>query len=193
MTTPVLALKQLACERDQQLLFSQLDLQLFAGDSLYVHGPNGCGKTTLLRTVAGLFTPTMGEIEWQTQAIRYCRHVFLKNLLFIGHMPGLHAALSPRENLRYLLGIHAAEKSLQNDQSIDDALEQVSLYGYENTPCYQLSAGQQRRVALARLYLSQHSLWILDEPYTALDKQGIARLDALFEQHNSKRRMLAVN
>ena len=142
----------------------------------------------MLRALTTLLTEYSGEIIWQGEDSRRQRHDLLSQLLFIGHLPGIRQHLTPRENLRFLseLHHHLHKKQIHKKQSqiaIDYALNQVGLYGYEDMPGHQLSAGQQRRVALARLYLSQAPLWVLDEPYTAIDQQGIAHIETLLSQH----------
>ena len=175
----LLECKALACERDGRILFEQLDLAIGAGDVVQIEGPNGCGKTTLLRVLTTLLPDYMGDITWRGQSIRRNRRDYLANVLFIGHLPGVKHTLTPRENLAFLTGL-AQEVSVTE---IDEALAKVGLYGYEDMPGHQLSAGQLRRIALARLYLSTAQVWVLDEPYTAIDKQGVANLESLFMAH----------
>ncbi|MBX2807351.1 MAG: cytochrome c biogenesis heme-transporting ATPase CcmA [Cellvibrionaceae bacterium] len=172
-------MRQLRCERDGRLLFGGLDVCAQAGDIVYIQGPNGAGKTTLLRSLAGLFSAYQGDILWRGRAINKVKPAYLSQLLFIGHLSGIKKTLTPRENLRLFTQIHP----LSSDGRIDESLAQVGLYGYEDMPGYQLSAGQLKRVALARLYLSRASLWLLDEPYTAIDQAGIAQLEQLFRAH----------
>lgn len=175
----LLECKALACERDGRVLFEKLDLSVASGDVVQIEGPNGCGKTTLLRALTTLLPDYEGDIHWRGESIRRVRRDYLSNLLFIGHLPGVRNTLTPRENLAFLTRLH------QNASiaDIDEALAQVGLYGYEDMPGHQLSAGQLRRIALARLYLSRARVWVLDEPYTAIDKQGIANLEALLIEH----------
>ena len=175
----LLECKALACERDGRVLFEHLDLSVSAGDVVQIEGPNGCGKTTLLRALTTLLPDYEGNIHWRGESIRRVRRDYLANLLFIGHLPGVKNTLTPRENLAFLTRLHQ-NASLAD---IDEALAQVGLYGYEDMPGHQLSAGQLRRIALARLYLSRARVWVLDEPYTAIDKQGIANLEALLIEH----------
>ena len=179
---PLLECQQLMCTRDDRVLFSGLDLTVNTGEVVQIEGPNGCGKTTLLRVLATLLSDYQGRVLWQGHSIQQQRLNYLLNTLFIGHLSAIKNNLTPRENLRFLTHLHSAV----SDQLIDQALVDIGLYGYEDTLCHHLSAGQSRRVGLARLYLSQAPIWILDEPYTAIDKQGIAYLETLFSQHTAK-------
>lgn len=173
LVTPLLELHNLSCERDERCLFAGLSLSLAAGDLVQIGGPNGAGKTTLLRALAGISQDYFGEIRYCGQSLATVRWEFARDSLYLGHLAGIKKALSPLENLNWYL----AQTGDSGD--IHQALSAVGLYGYEDTPCYQLSAGQLRRVALARLYLSQARIWILDEPFTAIDKPGVAQLEAL--------------
>ena len=169
----------LACERDWRLLFEHLDFELRPGDMLQIAGPNGSGKTSLLRLLAGLMQPTAGQILFNGQPLAEQRHALASILLWIGHAAGIKDLLTPEENLAWLCALH---KPAGRD-AIWLALEAVGLRGFEDVPSHTLSAGQQRRVALARLYLDSPPLWILDEPFTALDKQGVAQLEAHLAAH----------
>lgn len=175
----MLEAKSLSCVRDERILFSELSFSVQPGDIIQVEGPNGAGKTSLLRILAGLARPDGGEVCWRGRNTLRVRAAYQQDLLFIGHQPGIKAVLTPFENLQFYQAVRGAAEH----QAIWRALEQVGLVGYEDLPVAQLSAGQQRRVALARLWLSAAPLWILDEPLTAIDKQGVAELISLFEQH----------
>lgn len=164
--------RNLCCERNDRPLFSGLSLAVRPGDLVQVTGGNGAGKTTLLHLLAGLTSPESGEVRWQGAPLSEVRETFHSQLLWLGHQPGIKARLSARENLGFY---HPA--------CPDEALRLLGLQGEEDRPVYQLSAGQQRRVALARLWLSRAPLWILDEPFTAIDAAGVALLTRRLEQH----------
>lgn len=166
----------LSCVRDERTLFHRLSFSVKAGDIVQIEGPNGAGKTSLLRLLAGLSRAEQGEIRWHDRPIQQQRERWHASMLYLGHHPGVKAVLSPLENLRFY-------HSDCDDAQIFTALESVDLLGYEEVPVAQLSAGQQRRVALARLWLSRATLWILDEPLTAIDKTGIEKLMMKFAQH----------
>lgn len=175
----MLNISLLTCSRDERVLFSQLSFQVNAGEMVQIEGPNGAGKTTLLRMIAGLSQPESGDIRWQQKSIRKQREEYQQQMIYLGHQAGVKSVLTPFENLAFYQEVQGDN----NQDAIWDALAQVDLIGYEDVPVAQLSAGQQRRVALARLWLSKAKLWILDEPLTAIDKSGVAKLIALFEQH----------
>jgi heme exporter protein A len=169
----------LSCVRDERSLFNNLSFTLSPGEIVQVAGQNGAGKTSLLRILAGLAQPDEGEVHWQGRNTRRNRDWYHQHLLFLGHQPGIKFVLTPFENLAFYQSVSASS----DPQALWSALERVGLVGYEDVPVAQLSAGQQRRVALARLWLSSAPLWILDEPLTAIDKQGVGELMSLFEQH----------
>lgn len=166
----------LACVRDERVLFRGLSFSLNPGEIFHIAGVNGAGKTSLLRILSGLATPEEGDVKWQGESVKRARDSFHQQLLWLGHQPGIKAVLTADENLRFF---HAASPLNMRWA----ALAAIGLLGYEDVPVGQLSAGQQRRVALARLWLSKAKLWILDEPFTALDPAGIEKLTRRLESH----------
>ncbi|MBS9858907.1 cytochrome c biogenesis heme-transporting ATPase CcmA [Vibrio alginolyticus] len=176
----MLEVSNLTAIRDERVLFENLQFEIKPGELVQIEGRNGTGKTTLLRIVTGLGDREEGVIKWKGEEVEKSRDVFHQDLLFLGHQTGVKRELTALENLRFY-------QSIQNNRSSDEeifiALTQVGLAGREDVPVAQLSAGQQRRVALARLWLSKQMLWILDEPLTAIDKQGVKVLESLFASH----------
>lgn len=175
-----LELVNIACERGETRLFEGCHLTIQSGQWWQIEGHNGIGKTSLLRILAGLAVPAEGEVRWNGLPITQVREDYYAELFYLGHFAGIKPELTAWENLRYY-------QKLQNlplsDEALWNALEKVGLIGREDLPCSHLSAGQQRRVALAKLWLTPASLWILDEPFTAIDKKGVAELIAHIEQH----------
>jgi heme exporter protein A len=178
-TQTLLQARQLFCERDERILFSGLNFELLAGQLMQVMGSNGSGKTSLLRILCGLNDHYEGEILWRGEPANEQREQYLASLLYIGHRAGVNRILTPRENLRWSAALH----SPVDDQYIEAALSRVGLRAYEDIPCRNLSAGQTQRVALARLLISPAILWILDEPFTTLDVQGVKDLEQLLAEH----------
>ena len=171
--------RSLYCERDDRVLFQNLDLQVTNGRLLQLAGPNGAGKTTLLRLLAGLNRDFDGELLWQGESLHRVYPEYAHERLYLGHLAAIKRALTPIENLRWLVSpwMTSEQAYAITEDQLWDALEQVKLAGYEETPCQQLSAGQQRRVGLARLAIVPAPLWILDEPFTALDVDGVQWLE----------------
>ncbi|NRH23674.1 cytochrome c biogenesis heme-transporting ATPase CcmA [Pantoea stewartii] len=175
----MLEIINLLCVRDERALFEALTFRVLAGDIVQIEGPNGAGKTSLLRILAGLSTPEHGEVRWQSQPVHRQRDTWHQAMLYLGHLPGISSALSALENLRFY---HPDCR----DEHLFTALASVGLAGYEEVAAAQLSAGQQRRIALARLWLTQATLWILDEPLTALDHTGVETLMSRFVAHTQQ-------
>lgn len=170
-----LEVRDLSCERDGRLLFSGLSFSLEPGTAVQIHGANGAGKSTLIRTLIGSADDFSGEIRWCGTAYPSALSRMRQSLLYIGHKAGVRRGLTPLENLAWYGATHSDAMR---------ALEAVDLYGYEDVLCQQLSAGQGRRVALARLFLpSAPALWILDEPLAALDVRGVASLETRMSEH----------
>lgn len=178
-----LRLDQLSCQRDERVLFSGLSAVFEAGDVVQVLGPNGSGKTTLLRCLVSLAEPSSGDIHFCDKPLGDSLFDFRRQLLYLGHLPGIKSTLSPSENLRWYAGLEGDLQGIQ--ERIERALFEVGLYGYDDQSCCNLSAGQQRRVGLARLYLSQAKVWVLDEPLTAIDKAGVTKLEQRFAEHSA--------
>lgn len=166
----------LCCERDERALFTALSFRVEAGEWVQVIGANGAGKTTLLRMLAGLSRPDSGEIRWKGMTLAEARASYGQDLLWLGHQSGMKTRLTALENLRF----YHPHKSLD---ALLSALVHAGLAGYEDLPLAQLSAGQQRRAALARLWLTSARLWLLDEPFTAIDGEGVNHLTRRLAQH----------
>lgn len=165
----------LCCERDGRVLFEGLAFDLKPGAALQVEGANGAGKSTLIRTLIGITSDYSGDILWRGVPFPKSLPELRTSLLYIGHNAGVRRGLTPLENLAWY-GASARDA--------EAALEAVGLYGFEDVMCQQLSAGQNRRVALARLYLPDPApLWILDEPLAALDVAGVANLEERINRH----------
>ncbi len=174
-----LTIKDLTCVRDDRVLFTQLEYNCCAGSVLQVLGFNGAGKTTLLHTLAGLLPPASGHILWCGKPITNNR-LYARSLFYLGHQAPVKPALTVYENIQWLARLRKLNPA---DAQLMAALEQVDLEAYRHTLCGSLSAGQKRRVALAQLYLSNAPLWILDETFTAPDKEGVGRLQRFLAEH----------
>jgi len=175
----MLSVANLACERDERVLFANLAFTVAAGSLWQVQGANGSGKTTLLRILVGLNGDYSGELQWQGKVCSEVRTEYQQSLFFLGHAPSVNRTLTPLQNLRWFCAL----QGFADDAAIHAALNEHGLRGYADIPCYQMSAGQQRRVSLARLSLTSAKLWILDEPFTALDRVGVAELEARVSRH----------
>jgi heme exporter protein A len=171
---------QLACTRGDQCLFEGLDLRVASGECLHVRGANGAGKTSLLRQLAGLSTPTAGEVRWNATAIGACRDAYRSALVYVGHAAGTKGELSALENLRFAAALDGVE--LEEGEAAA-ALDRVGLGGREDLPVRDMSQGQRRRVALSRLVWRKAPLWVLDEPLTALDAPAIDLMGDLLQSH----------
>ncbi|MCG8670949.1 MAG: cytochrome c biogenesis heme-transporting ATPase CcmA [Pseudomonadales bacterium] len=183
----LLTADSLFCERDDRVLFSGLSFSVEPGQILQIEGPNGSGKTTLIRILCGLSQDFEGDLFWRGQPMSEVASQFRQSCVYFGHNTGVKLALTAEENLHWMSqikGIQADKHSL--NENIQNLLDKVGLRGFEDVPLYTLSAGQKRRVALASLLLKPIPLWILDEPFTAIDKKGVAELEQLIiEQANN--------
>lgn len=178
MSTPLLRINQLTCIREERILFDRLSFDVHAGSLIQIEGANGTGKTSLLRLLAGLSLPYEGDVQHNGLPITQCREEYYQDLTFIGHLAGVKGELSALQNLSFNLAIQGDRLT-----NIEQAIDGVSLAGFEDANASHLSAGQNRRIALARLWQSTSKLWILDEPFTAIDKAGVATLEVLFLAH----------
>jgi heme exporter protein A len=176
---PLLEIQQIGFERHDDSLFKGISLCLSAGELLQISGPNGCGKTTFLHILATLKLPSEGRILWRGNETNSCRSLYLADVAYIGHRPGMKLGLTARENLTWYCQLHSALAK----HDIDGALVRAGLGYCSDIPCDSLSAGELRRVALAVLQLRQATLWLLDEPLTALDNAGVEAIEALFKGH----------
>lgn len=174
---PLLSVHGLAFARNEWPVFGPLDFGVESGEALLVRGDNGAGKTTLLRVLAGLLQADSGRIAIGGQAPS--REQRSRHIAYLGHLPALKADLTALENLQFLCGLHGQ----RSDRSLQAALRYVGLAGYDDAPARQLSAGQKKRLSLARIWLSPAALWLLDEPYANLDLQGIALVNRLVTDH----------
>ena len=175
----MLNIKHLQCIRDDRVLFDDLNFSLDSGHLIQIEGRNGSGKTSLLRILCGLTLPTEGTVYWNNEDIQETQSSYWASLAYIGHHPAVKAELTPLENLAMARALSIKPNSI----SLLEALDKVGLYGFEDVPARTLSAGQQRRVALARLLVNEAKLWILDEPFTALDKAAIRMIETLLDEH----------
>ncbi len=170
----------LGCERGGRPLFATQSFSLEAGQAMHIEGDNGSGKTSLLRMVCGLSQPASGEVRWGGQAIAEVRSAFFRDLLYVGHSLGLKDELSAVENLQTVSML--AGQPVSREQAFQ-ALKSQGLGSRAHLPLRVLSQGQKRRVALARLQVSKAKLWVLDEPFVALDGAAVQALQLVLQAH----------
>lgn len=173
---PLLLARGLGFSRNDEPVFGPLDFRLAPGEALLVLGGNGAGKTTLLRVLAGLLQASAGEVELSGRPVD--RQHLARGSAYLGHLHGHKADLGALENLAFSQAIQGG-----GGPGIEAALAEVGLAGHEDTPARRLSAGQNKRLALARLRLQGAPLWLLDEPYANLDLDGIALVNRLIQGH----------
>ena len=176
MIAHCLQASDLCCIRDDRVLFDGLNFTLSAGQVLLLEGKNGSGKTSLLRILCGFRNPDAGEVRWDGEPISTAH--YRGDMAYIGHLDGLKKELTVLENLKFALALANASTT-----GLQTALATVQLSGYDDVLAQALSAGQKRRVLLAKLLTVRHTLWILDEPFTALDKQGVALVQNVMAAH----------
>jgi len=178
--SPSLALSKLGCIKGGRPLFKDVDCTLRAGQWLYVTGANGVGKTSLLRMLCGLASIELGDILWNDQPIRRQRDQYLQDLCYLGHLNALQESMTVLENLAFTTALGAIAPDTAQMQEV---LARFGLRGRSQQLVRHLSQGQKRRVALSRLALSPARLWVLDEPYVAMDEAGIVLLANLIARH----------
>lgn len=178
-TPCVLEARGLSCVRGEKQLFSGVNLRLSSGGCLHVRGENGVGKTSLLRILTGLAKPDSGEVLWGDQNISKDPLGYHRDLLFLGHRDGLKEDLTALENLQLYAALDAV--ALTQEKALE-ALWYFGLRGRERLPVSCLSAGQKRRVLMARMFTRQAALWILDEPFNALDVKAVHELKNLIAE-----------
>ena len=172
-----LKINNLSCQRGYNLLFKNLSFELNSGEVLKISGPNGSGKTSLMKILAGLNSFETGSIEYDN--IKINSEKYNLDFLYLGHLAALSPELSCLENLKYTA--HLGNNNLNPDFS--DALTKVGLEKFENELVGKLSAGQKKRIALSLLFITQSKVWLLDEPFSALDSQAIKIIESRIEEH----------
>jgi len=175
-TPALLVVRGLAFSRNEEAVFAGLDFHVNRGEALLVQGGNGVGKTTLLRVLTGLLHADAGDI-WLDGDVADALHR-ARMLAYLGHLPAFKADLGAVQNLHFLCDLHGAR-----DVPLEQAMALVGLAGYEETLARQLSAGQKKRLSLARIWLSPATLWLLDEPYANLDLDGIELVNRMVRAH----------
>ncbi|SUA59831.1 Cytochrome c biogenesis ATP-binding export protein CcmA [Oligella urethralis] len=176
----MLEVSNLDCVRGERRLFHDVSFLLRSGEGLLITGENGSGKTSLLRMLVGLTPPFIGTINWKTRLIKHLGAEYRRELLYCGHPLGLKDSLSATENLQSIASLVNEPVELS---VVQDALERIGLQGSAHMPVRALSQGQKRRVSLARLFLSRRTLWVLDEPLTALDTKASQHVAQAVDRH----------
>lgn len=176
----MLEVSNLACSRGDHRLFSGLSFALHPGQIMQIKGTNGSGKTSLLRTLCGFIIPDEGKISWGGEDVRELDEAYFAQMMYLGHHNAIKDELSGLENLCISAGLSGVELS---EKEAVAALRRMGLKGRERLPTKVLSQGQRRRVALARMLVSDARLWILDEPLTALDVGAVALIQELLSEH----------
>ncbi|MFT6270665.1 MAG: heme exporter protein A [Alphaproteobacteria bacterium] len=177
---PILAAQQISCEKQDRILFQDIDLSINSGELVMLTGENGAGKTSLLRILVGLSAPNMGQVFINGHEIKHDINLATTGIVYIGHKLGFSGLLSAIENLQFYMSMIG--RPCQDTSEILEVLSLLGLDGLEDLPLKHLSAGQQRRVSLAKLWLNKGAnLWVLDEPFTALDAATVSMLEHYIE------------
>lgn len=187
-----LSTSNLTFARNDRKIFSNINLTLHSGEMLQIQGANGSGKTTLLRVLAGLTVATAGEVAWDKQQIENCTTLYRGHLAYLGHNLGIKLGLTVQENVQTALALSGSNRLDNIASNMATALKRIGLNNYHDRVVKHLSAGLARRAALARLLFLDVPLWILDEPFTALDKQGISIVTEILTEHLQRGGMIIV-
>ena len=171
----MLEVQKLRCERGLRELFCDLSFNLSAGNMMRIVGGNGSGKSSLLNILAGVSSDYSGSIYFHGQRLSAVQYEYREQMLYLAHANAVKGGLTPYENLSWFVSLFPTKAEV----TIEQALESVDLNAFMHQHCYRLSQGQRQRVALARLYLSSAKLWLLDEPFTAIDKEGVRQFEQL--------------
>ncbi len=179
-----LNVKNLACWRNEQVLFNNLNLSLSPANVLFLQGENGSGKTSLLRILCGFRLADEGDIFWDNKSV-LSSYEYFQNISYVGHKNGIKDELTAEENLNLMRSMATA-----SDIKTENVLKQIGLFKQADVLTRQLSAGQKRKLALARLMMTNNSFWILDEPFTSLDVASVGFFEELIKQHITRGGML---
>lgn len=187
---PLFSGDSLACLRGERAVFAQLSFSLAAGEALLLLGPNGSGKSSLLRLMAGLLKPAAGQLRWKDESVSRDREAHAARLHYIGHHDAVKPVLSVWENLRFWATLHDPEAGETRARA---ALERMDLTRLADVPGKLLSAGQKRRLNLARLLAAPAPVWLMDEPSVALDRASVKTLEAVVAEHRLQGGMVALS
>lgn len=177
----------LTCIRGERVVFSSLDFTIAAGEALYLLGHNGAGKSSLLRTMAGFLRPAEGTLAWDGEALSEDPAAHRRRVHYVGHHDAIKGVLTVEENVAFWAGLHG-----NGNSTARDALDRFGLAPLAKSPARFLSAGQRRRLNLARLLASEAPLWLLDEPTTALDRESITTLTSVIADHRAAGGLIAI-
>ena len=182
MPDTLLAISGLSIERGERLLLSDFSCHVSQGEIVQIAGPNGAGKSSLMRVICGLLQPDSGSFKWRNQQVGTAS-LFSDEILYLGHKTAVRYQLTPLENLQWFAWLQSQQVKPGSDRDLMEALAVLGLSGYEDELCSTLSAGQKQRVGLARMAISKAPLWVLDEPFTAVDVDGVSILSNWIETY----------